>query len=523
MRLSKHVWSVHPLRAAAEAVGLECALLLLLMLGAPPNPLLGFNVGWIGIFGALWCALRSRLPEGSLVSVLVREGGFTLLICALLQTAALLIAGKLLSDLAASTGAPLITVLGIALIYATVFFPVRLFGHFWRLWNAIRQRRLLWSIVHAYLLAALVVAALVILNESIKVMMPPPAVQLPADLPAIPRVVFGVFTALTPILVFSIAVVPFVVAVMALAGGVVFYFAARQITRRIEALATTASRLRAGNFQARVAVEGEDEIAQLQTDFNAMAADLEFTLSALKTERDTVSGLLQTRRELIAGVSHELRTPVATMRGTLESALANWQDAPPETLRHDLEVMGREIARLQTLLDDLFTLSRAEVGHLTLRCVPTDVSALIRRVVDTTAPLAWQRRRVRVVANVPAGLPLASADAGRLEQVLLNLIHNSLRHTPPGGIVVVAAREGADHSAMCIEVRDTGEGIPSEDLPHIWERFHRGSQSDDYGENAGLGLALVKELTVAMGGSVDVTSVVGEGSCFTIRLAAGGT
>jgi signal transduction histidine kinase len=298
-------------------------------------------------------------------------------------------------------------------------------------------------------------------------------------------------------------------------GGVMSYFIARPMTRRIESLARLTGSLRAGRYTERINVEGEDEIAQLQADFNAMAEALEKTLLELKTERDTVSGLLHTRRELIAGVSHELRTPVATMRSYLESARTNWHDVPPPTLRHDLAVMEREVIRLQALIDDLFTLSRAEVGRLTLRCVPTDVGELARRVVDTAAPLAWQSGRVQVVAEVPHNLPQAMADAGRLEQVLRNLVHNAVRHTPPGGIVVVAA---SGESQVCLEVRDTGEGIPHSDLPHIWEQFYRGDKADEH--SAGLGLALVKQLTVAMGGSVDVDSTPGQGSRFSIRLAS---
>jgi signal transduction histidine kinase len=108
----------------------------------------------------------------------------------------------------------------------------------------------------------------------------------------------------------------------------------------------------------------------------------------------------------------------------------------------------------------------------------------------------------------------AIADEGRLDQVLRNLIHNSLRHTPPGGIVAVIVR--ADRTVATIEVRDTGEGISPEDLPHVWERFYRSAQTR--GDGAGLGLALVKELIEAMGGTVSVTSQLGEGSCFTVRL-----
>jgi signal transduction histidine kinase len=232
--------------------------------------------------------------------------------------------------------------------------------------------------------------------------------------------------------------------------------------------------------------------------------------------------LLEARRELVATVSHELRTPIATLRGYLDSNQEGWDAgaAPPERLRRDLQRMDGEVARLQRLIEDLFTLSQAEVGGLTMDLRPADVGEVLRGRVDAFAPLAWTRGRVEVVAEVPENLPRVLADAGRLEQVLGNLLHNALRHTPPGGIVaVLACVEG---ETVRIDVRDTGEGIPAEELPRVWQRFYRGegAQRRDAG-GAGLGLALVKELVEGMGGSVSVESTVGEGSCFTVWLPTG--
>ena len=223
---------------------------------------------------------------------------------------------------------------------------------------------------------------------------------------------------------------------------------------------------------------------------------------------------LNERRELIASVSHELRTPVSTARGYLETTLA--QADVPEKLQHDLEIVDREIARLQTLIDDLFTLSRAEVGQLALHCQPIDLRPLIGRVIETTAPLAWQSGRVQVSAEVPADLPPVSIDAGRFEQVLRNLLHNAVRHTPPGGIVVTIGRAEAD--AVVIEVRDTGEGIAPEDLPHVWERFYRAGENG----GVGLGLAIVKELSRSHGRIGQCGKPVGRGELFCGEAARGG-
>jgi signal transduction histidine kinase len=264
-------------------------------------------------------------------------------------------------------------------------------------------------------------------------------------------------------------------------------------------------------------VQGEDEVAQLQANFNAMAADLERGVHDLRAERDNVALLLTQRRELIASVSHELRTPVATLRGYLESASLRWNDATPDALRHDVDVMLHETQRLQTLIDDLFTLAQAEVGRLDLRCEPTDLGELARRAVETVAPLAWRSARVEVVARVTPGLPAAQIDSIRTEQALHNLLRNALRHTPPGGIIAVVAERAGERLAL--RVRDTGEGISADDLPHIWERFYRsnGARASD-ANGSGLGLALVKEVVEAMGGAVTVESEPGAGSVFSLLL-----
>jgi len=266
-----------------------------------------------------------------------------------------------------------------------------------------------------------------------------------------------------------------------------------------------------------VTVQGEDEVAQLQADFNAMAECLEQTLRDLEHERDAVSQLLVSRRQLVVSVSHELRTPVATVRATLESMLGRQQGALAPALRRDLQVMQGEIERLHRLIDDLFALSQVEAGQLALDLDSVDVSPLIRRIVDAMAPLAWEASRVQVVAEIPDALPSARIDPSRLEQVLANLVRNGTRHTPPGGIVAVMASIEGDW--VRVDVRDTGEGIPPQDLPRIWERFFRGERARAEDQRGiGLGLALVKELTEAMGGSAAVESTLGQGSCFTIRL-----
>ena len=301
-------------------------------------------------------------------------------------------------------------------------------------------------------------------------------------------------------------------------SALVSYFVARRTTRRLERLAEATTSLREGRYGRRVEVEGEDEVAQLQADFNAMAGNLQGTMRDLEVQRDTVSHLLQSRRELVASVSHELRTPIATMRATIESARSGQAEgALPSPLRHDLEIVEGEVLRLQRLIEDLFTLSQLEVDGLALDCQPANVIPVVQRMADALAPLAWNSGRVELVPKLPDGPLHAHVDAERLEQVLANLLRNAIRHTPPGGIVAVVVRE--EPNAVAVEVHDTGEGINPDDLPQIWERFYRSESSRDRDRGgAGLGLALVKEMTEAMGGAVSVESEVGRGSRFTVQL-----
>jgi signal transduction histidine kinase len=377
----------------------------------------------------------------------------------------------------------------------------------WPIWNRLRRTRLLFSITHAQLLASLLVAigaaaVITVLGLNAGTEAAAAALQLDSQGGSQHWLVLRVLPAATAILVLSLLAALAILPVAAL----ISYLALRRPTQRLGELAQAAEMLRGGDYSARVTTAGEDEVARLQTSFNAMASDLQRTLDQLQAERDRVTGLLEARRQLVASVSHELRTPVATVRGHLELAEAHGALGPEE-----LSTVQSEITRLERLIDDLFSLSRAEVGQLDLRVEPTDVGVLVRRVSAALAPSAWMQRRVEVLATTDNNLPLAMADAQRLEQVVSNLLSNAARHTPPGGLVVANVSAG---SGLSIEVRDTGAGIPADDLAHVFERFYRGEDSD----GAGLGLALARDLTEAMGGVVEAESIEGQGSRFIVRL-----
>ena len=476
-----------------------------------PENALFLGMMYIGAGCALWFTVRLRIPGGSLWRKVIFEIWNTILLGFIIVIILPLITLPFgLWETTRGNAQPGFQFLPLA-VCAPSFVSFRLLQYGWFYWDKLRKRKIIWGLMHTQLSVVVVlVAAFVVVgavgitfqaNEQFK------EISLAATFAH--RIVLTILPFLA---ISTVGLAVTLIAILPPAALASFLFS-RRLTRRLESLAQTASALSKGVYTARVEIHGEDEIAQLQTDFNAMAADLESTLTDLQSERDKVAGLLDTQRQLTASVSHELRTPLATIQGYLEPALADPQTASSE----NLAIIQREIQRLQRLIDDLFTLSKAEVEALNLQIQPTDVCAVAQRMVETHSPLAWQRGRVEMILQTEGDIPFALVDEIRLEQILTNLLHNGVRHTPPGGIVAVVVSDGDE--MIQVEVRDTGEGIDPDDLPLIWERFYRGSGGQQPSESgAGLGLALVKELTEAMDGSVEVASTLGEGSVFTIRL-----
>ena len=508
--------SAHPLRAMLEAFSLGfVALVILVALGVEP---FGINArstpfSFLQIiftfagapFCMLWFGVRLRrfsLPRWQRYPLLLLLAvALSLILNYLGQEGSRLLLQNV--EIWNANYKGVLWVIPALLFDCAVFIICRIGVRMWFFWDRLRRTQLVWSLAHMIVVLLAIGAGVLILLIDVLFLY----YNLIISHTSVTRVLLitmilivislGVLVALFP---------PF---------ALISYLAMRGTVRRIKMLAAATSALRAGNYDVRVPVIGEDEVAQLQSDFNAMATDLQRTLHELQEQRDNVAKLLDERRELIANVSHELRTPVATLRGYLETMLIHWEGISRQDIHRDLHVMEDETVRLQGLVEDLFTLSRAEVGKLELRCVPTNVSELVRRVVDTSAALAWRSSKIEVVADIPDCLPAVLVDAKRLEQILHNLLHNGVRHTAPGGIVAVMVM--IENDIVAFQVRDTGEGIAANDLSSIWNRFYQ-SKSSHMGGGTGLGLALVKEWTEAMGGTVSVESVVGEGSCFTVRF-----
>jgi two-component system phosphate regulon sensor histidine kinase PhoR len=265
------------------------------------------------------------------------------------------------------------------------------------------------------------------------------------------------------------------------------------------------------------------ELARILLGMSETAIHLAQAREFAEQERLKAERAEQSRRELIVNASHELRTPIASIRGHVESLLMAVEDDEREMLSgtklHDyLVIVQREAERLGSLVDDLLSLARTEAGELRLDLQPVDAAGVVEEIQQTMAPLARRERAITLVSKADPYAPPVLADRQRLAQVLLNLARNAITYTPNGGIVSMTV-ERIDTHYVALTVADTGIGIPPEDLDRVFERFYRTDASRTRSSGGfGLGLAIVRDLVNAMGGSVSVTSKVGEGSCFRVLL-----
>jgi signal transduction histidine kinase len=304
----------------------------------------------------------------------------------------------------------------------------------------------------------------------------------------------------------------------ALVAAVSGIIVSRSLGRRLSPLEQTARKMADGDLTLRIEDVSPDEIGRVGQAFNQMAGQLRDSLQALKAEKERAEALLHARRDLVANISHDLRTPIASLAAHLETLSEH-----PERLDAYLPILSDETDRVSGLIDDLFELSRLDARELELDLSSVALRDVIDQVVVIYKRLAWEQRRIVLEACLPDALPPVQADAQRVEQVLVNLVTNALRFTPEGGIVTIEAE--ARSKAVEVRVRDTGIGIPPEDLPYIFERFYRGDRArtlprpgDRLGRGSGLGLAIVKGLVETMGGTVDATSAPGEGTCVRCLL-----
>jgi two-component system phosphate regulon sensor histidine kinase PhoR len=219
------------------------------------------------------------------------------------------------------------------------------------------------------------------------------------------------------------------------------------------------------------------------------------------------------RRDFISNISHELRTPLASLKALADTLHDGALEDPPAARRF-LERMEVEVDALVQMVQELLELSRIESGQVGFEIAPVSVDDVVRPPVERLRPQA-ERADLRLSIDLAPDLPPMLADAERVQQVITNLVHNAIKFTPPGGAVAVSAR--AEEDEVIISVRDTGVGIPADDLPRIFERFYKADRARS-GGGTGLGLAIAKHIVLAHGGRIWAESVEGRGSTFSVAL-----
>jgi heavy metal sensor kinase len=303
-----------------------------------------------------------------------------------------------------------------------------------------------------------------------------------------------------------------------LLAGTGGWLLARRALRPVDQMTTTARRIEAEHLAERLGgTEADDELGRLARTLNEMLARLEAAFAQV--------------RNFSSDASHELRTPLTILKGEIEVALRS--PRPAEEYRRVLTSALEEVERMSRLVDDLLLLSRADAGALRWERRPVELDRLVEEVAKQ-GDILGRGHTIRVSIHTLEPL-VVQGDGQRLKQLLLNLVDNAIKYTPPGGSVSLGLKaakreashvdstsfQGAGEGADCAEiaVRDTGIGIPPEALPRVFERFYRVDQarSREVG-GAGLGLCIAKTIAEAHGGRIELESTVGAGSTFTVVL-----
>ena len=266
----------------------------------------------------------------------------------------------------------------------------------------------------------------------------------------------------------------------------------------VRSLTAASRKMGAGDLSQRVPEGGRDEVGQLARTFNAMAGKLE------NAERQ--------RRDMVADVAHELRTPLSNIQGYVEAV----RDGVLEPDRATIGTIHQQVLYLADLVEDLRLLTETEADDFRLNREPGSLVETVRESVEGARAKA-EASGVVLSVDLPAESPTVVFDRTRISQVVGNLLDNAVRHTPTGGTVTVSAAVG--QSSASVTVADTGEGIPDDVLPFVFDRFYRVDPSRSRATGgAGLGLTIARKLVDAHGGSIRVESEAGRGTSFTFDL-----
>ena len=276
------------------------------------------------------------------------------------------------------------------------------------------------------------------------------------------------------------------------------FFFMKSIVIHLREMGNTARKIAGGDFKARLEIKEHDEIGELSETINYMASELE--------NAETM------KNDFISSVSHELRTPLTAIRGWGETAKMS-VGVDEELVARGLDVVLSEADRLSGLVEDLLDFSRMQSGRMIVNNImPTDVSELLCKVADMYTELAV-KQGIELSYNPPAQSSIVMSDADRLKQVFINVIDNAVKYTEKGGLVLVA--QTREEGCVRIVVKDTGVGIPAEDLDHVKEKFFKSNKTI---RGSGIGLAVADEIIKQHQGLLFIESTEGVGTTVTIVL-----
>lgn len=281
------------------------------------------------------------------------------------------------------------------------------------------------------------------------------------------------------------------------------YVITRSVAKPLQEIARAAGEVAMGSSNAQVPVRGPQEARIVAEAFNRMIAEVATTQQA--------------QREFLANVTHDLRTPLTSIQG-FSQAISEGVAADPEAAKRAAKIIHDEAARLNRMVEELLDLARIESGRWNMTRHTLQTEDILGVVKERISPRAEAKDIQLEVLTMP--LPPIAGDGDRLVQVFTNLADNAIKHTPEGGKVTL--RAAYLNAGVQVQVSDTGEGIPPEDLPRIFDRFYQVDKSRQRGprEGAGLGLTIARGIIEAHGGTVKAESEIGRGTTFTVWLPA---
>jgi two-component system phosphate regulon sensor histidine kinase PhoR len=290
---------------------------------------------------------------------------------------------------------------------------------------------------------------------------------------------------------------------------------ARYLSHRFASVMAHAGELARGNFRSRLGGTDDSEFGRLSRTLNETAGNLETTVAQLQHEHSELEKLERIRKDFVINVSHELRTPLASIQGYTETLIDGALHDPAHNMRF-LGIIRHNAERLARLTADLLTLSRIEQKRQKFEFEPHMANRLIRDAFELVRPIA-EKSSIRLVEEDAPADTMVFCDSEAVSQILSNLLDNAIKYTPAGGEIAVGARPLT--GVVEFYVRDSGAGIPEEDLPRLFERFYRvdKARSRELG-GTGLGLSIVKHLVAAHNGAARVESKVQQGSTFYFTL-----